>query len=335
MRRAARGSSRACPGPWPPRRGRPRIRGRSPPWLARRFLRLLAIAAEGREVDLGERLVDQPPVVLVGERFAGDLLGGEHGEVGDLLPDSLERAPGLRLDVAGGGQQLLALFPALLGRLSLRRIGRLARPGDDVVRLLAGLLQPGAVLLEDLVRFVAGLLGVLDRLADRAGALVERLLDPREGELAQHPHREQEDEQSPDHQTEIRRDQEAAALLLLCGLGDQWYQRRQLGYEIHPRGLEEERDQTEDERVEGDGLGKREPEPANRLEVVLHLRLAGDGLDLLAEDDADADACPDRAETRTHAERNRLAGVGDPGVRDALSSLGDRNQHINHESTLL
>src|SRR5204862_1758564 len=32
-----------------------------------------------------------------------------------------------------------------------------------------------------------------------------------------------------------------------------------------PLGLEEERDQTEDERVERDGLGQREAEPADRL----------------------------------------------------------------------
>src|SRR5688572_4762029 len=40
-------------------------------------------------------------------------------------------------------------------------------------------------------------------------------------------------------------------------------------------GLEEEGDQTEDERVEGDSLGKREAEPPDRLELVLHLGLAG------------------------------------------------------------
>src|SRR3954451_11356267 len=39
-------------------------------------------------------------------------------------------------------------------------------------------------------------------------------------------------------------------------------------------GLEEERDQTEDERVERDSLGEGEAQPANRLEVILHLWLA-------------------------------------------------------------
>ncbi len=44
-------------------------------------------------------------------------------------------------------------------------------------------------------------------------------------------------------------------------------------------------------------------------DLVAHLRLAGDGLDDLAEDDADADAGADGAEAATDAEGDRLAGV--------------------------
>src|SRR5688500_6767117 len=61
-------------------------------------------------------------------------------------------------------------------------------------------------------------------------------------------------------------------------------------------GLEEEGDQTEDERVEGDSLGEGESEPADALQLARHLGLARHRLDLLAEDDADADAGADRAE---------------------------------------
>ena len=89
--------------------------------------------------------------------------------------------------------------------------------------------------------------------------------------------------------------------------------RRDCGQQLH-HGLEEEGDQAEDERVEGDRLGQREAEPADRLQLVLHLGLAGDRLDLLAEDEADADAGADRAEPGADAERDRLAGVGDAGV---------------------
>src|SRR4051812_20944936 len=94
-----------------------------------------------------------------------------------------------------------------------------------------------------------------------------------------------------------------------------------------PPRLEEEGDQAEDERVEGDGLGEREAEPPDRLQLVLHLGLAGDGLDLLAEDEADAHTGADRAEPRADAERDRLPGIGDAGVGDA-TRLGNE---VNHE----
>ena len=111
----------------------------------------------------------------------------------------------LGLDVpAGRGDQLLALGLALGGRLGDRGLGRLARAGDDVVGLLARLLQPLAVLGEQLVGLLALLLGGLDVLPDRVRALLERLADPREGELPEHEHRDPEQDQRPDHQPEAR-----------------------------------------------------------------------------------------------------------------------------------
>src|SRR5581483_4346616 len=95
-----------------------------------------------------------------------------------------------------------------------------------------------------------------------------------------------------------------------------------------PIGLrEEEGDQAEDEGVEGDGLGEREAQPANRLELVLHLRLPGDRLDLLAEDEPDADPGSDRAEPGPDAQRDRLAGVLHRGQVGGLSQW---NQQISH-----
>src|SRR5690606_3091051 len=96
--------------------------------------------------------------------------------------------------------------------------------------------------------------------------------------------------------------------------------------ELHRCGLEEEGDETEDERVEGDRLGQREAEPADALELVFHLRLTGYRLDLLAEDEADADAGADRAEPGADAERDRLAGVGHAFVGD----LGNREGREIH-----
>src|SRR6476661_8676723 len=86
--------------------------------------------------------------------------------------------------------------------------------------------------------------------------------------------------------------------------------------------LEEEGDQAEDERVEGHGLGEREAEPADALQLVFHLRLAGDRLDLLTEDEADADAGADRAEARTDTQGDCLAGSFHAFVRDGGDDRG-------------
>jgi len=54
-----------------------------------------SILGQDREVDLLERLLDQAALVVLVERLAGDLLGGEHGERRDLLADLVERPAGL------------------------------------------------------------------------------------------------------------------------------------------------------------------------------------------------------------------------------------------------
>src|SRR5215211_2414809 len=76
--------------------------------------------------------------------------------------------------------------------------------------------------------------------------------------------------------------------------------------------LEEEGDQARHQAVEEARLGEGEAEPLDRRDLVPHLGLAGDGLDDLAE--ADADAGAHGAEAAADTERDRLAGVG-PGVR--------------------
>src|SRR3954451_5425129 len=73
--------------------------------------------------------------------------------------------------------------------------------------------------------------------------------------------------------------------------------------------LEEECDQAEDERVEHDRLGEREPKPLDARDLLAHLRLARDRLDHLAEDVAHADARADRPEAGAHAERDGLEAV--------------------------
>src|ERR1700712_474671 len=97
--------------------------------------------------------------------------------------------------------------------------------------------------------------------------------------------------------------------------------------------LEEERDQTEDERVKHDRFGEGEPEPLDGGDFVLHLRLAGDGLDDLAEDETDANARSDRAEAGADAEGHCLAGV--LAVRGGVNRLGEgRDGGQIHEELL-
>src|SRR5690349_10033175 len=73
--------------------------------------------------------------------------------------------------------------------------------------------------------------------------------------------------------------------------------------------LQEEGDQARHEAVEEAGLREGEAQPLDGRDLVAHLRLAGDGLDHLAEDDADADAGAHGAETTADAQGDRLAGV--------------------------
>jgi len=71
--------------------------------------------------------------------------------------------------------------------------------------------QPLAVFGEQLVGLEARALRRVDRVLDRVLTLVQRLGDPRERVLPQDPQRDPEQEQGPDHQPDIRGDQERAA----------------------------------------------------------------------------------------------------------------------------
>ena len=103
----------------------------------------------------------------------------------------------------------------LLERLALGDLGRLARAGDDLVGLRARLAQALAVLGEQLVGLGSRALGACSIDSSIALlALVERLLDAREGDLRRIRKRDQEGEQRPDHQPDVGRDEEVAALLL-------------------------------------------------------------------------------------------------------------------------
>ncbi len=130
---------------------------------------------------------------------------------------SLRMSSSARLVAASMSRSALSWQPrpASPGRCSLAScscdFGGLASALDDLVRLRAGLLQPLAVLGEDLIGFRAGALGRVDRVFDRLLTATERFADAREGELGEQEHGCAEDEQRPHHQADARFDQEAAA----------------------------------------------------------------------------------------------------------------------------
>jgi len=66
-------------------------------------------------------------------------------------------------------------------------------------------------------------------------------------------------------------------------------------------------EQAGDQAIEEDGLGERESEPLDACDLVAHLRLTGDRLDHLAEDDPDADAGTDGTQS---GEEDRQAWRG-------------------------
>ena len=118
---------------------------------------------------------DQPLLILLGQRLAGHLLGRRDRQVSDLAANVLDRAPRLELDLATGLlHQLLAPGLGLGLRVALVDLARLAGAIDDLLRLPASLLEPLAVLGQDLVGLLADLLGVVDRLLDRVLTAVER-----------------------------------------------------------------------------------------------------------------------------------------------------------------
>src|SRR3954464_12602344 len=57
------------------------------------------VLLQNREVELGDRLFDQTPMVGVVERLACHLRRSEQAQLDDLEPDLLQRAPGLGLDL--------------------------------------------------------------------------------------------------------------------------------------------------------------------------------------------------------------------------------------------
>ena len=126
--------------------------------------RVVAISSlrSRRRPDLGEELLDQPALALVGHRLADDRAGGREGEVGDLAADLGDRALLLGLDLRG--RPLAQPLELLAGRGDVRvarLLGDLLGAGQDVVRLATGLAERGDALRLGALAVAARLLGVL------------------------------------------------------------------------------------------------------------------------------------------------------------------------------
>src|SRR4029078_4263842 len=93
---------------------------------------------------------------------------------------------------------------------------------------------------------------------------------------------------------------------------------------------EDEGEDRPEQAVEHDGLGEREAEPLNALELATRLGLPGARLDHRREDEPDAAAGAGRAEADAHCEADRL-----PGFCDVAGGGGENGcDHVEPPSAL-
>src|SRR5216683_112418 len=148
---------------------------------------------------LQEPLHDAALPGLVLQRLTHDPAGQFHRQGAHLGPERVDGLLAVGLDL-----RLRRVDQALLLRLPL-----LAHLGDDPGALLPGLLtEPGRlvpglgelllVLLKQPVRLGLRLLGALDAALDFVGALLERLLDPRQQHLGQRAEDDEERDRADD-----------------------------------------------------------------------------------------------------------------------------------------
>src|SRR5829696_295398 len=199
-----------------PTRFRPRERAQAAQSETRRALgserRSRRLLFQAREVERVDRLVDQPPLVGVGQHLAGHLRRRDQRQVRDLGPNRAERPLRLRLDLA---LRLLEPAAAVLLELLAGAFAKRLRVAADVLpdslRLRPRLRDQLAVLLEQLARLLAGAIGLGERLADPLTALVDHLLDRAEGEPLEDEERHEEADDRPDHQAGDDLDQRVGA----------------------------------------------------------------------------------------------------------------------------
>src|SRR5579863_1824558 len=170
--------------------------------------------------DLGDRLLDQPLVVL-GIELAADDAGGELG--GKAARQSVELAGGLHrrdLDLALGAlDHLVALVLGLFLDLALDRLGVAAPLVDDGGRLgpRPGQLLP--VLAQPVLRLRPIPPRGLERVADVGLPRLQAGEQRPPGVLAEHHHHQHEDDDRPQRVADVAGKDVAAAALRVGGRG--------------------------------------------------------------------------------------------------------------------
>ena len=168
----------------------------------------------GAEVDLGERLVDQPLLVGVGERLARDLLGGEQDQLGDLAPDLVERlraSPGSIWRSVSSRRRCRSSSVSLAHPLALR-VRRPCAPPRGSPRPRCAPAPISAWCSSSRPRASSRALSASStdcRIA--LAAVVDQLLDRAERVALQHEEGDREADQRPDHQPRDDLDQRVRA----------------------------------------------------------------------------------------------------------------------------
>src|SRR6266545_5277666 len=142
---------------------------------------LVAASLERGEIELGDRLFDQPLVVRIGEGLSGDLRRGEQRELGDLGADRAQGTARLGFDLP-----LRLLEPALPVGLRLLSdalalgVGDAPRLGQDLLGVVARAADQRAMLLQETPGLRAAVVRLGECLPNALATLVDHRLDAAE-----------------------------------------------------------------------------------------------------------------------------------------------------------
>src|SRR5215213_5793601 len=287
-------------------------------WLARASLTSVAIAlvclspaGQGAGLGLAAELVDvlvDQAQLAVPVKGVTDHPGGQlDGQGADLVAELTDGLVALAPDGLAGPVELAAGVGLGLGQqVAADPLG--VAPGlvQDPLGLVLGVAQPPPVLLEQLLGLLAVLLGLLELALDVGPAVLEGLVDRRPDRPVHEEQQDQEGDRAPDQLVDGRQD---GVLLML---------RRLLGQDVGklhvPSHLLD--DERQGEAEQGQGLDQGEADEHERADLAGGLGLARDALDGLADQEADADARPQRA--KAVADDRDAAADGVLGGQDVV-----------------